>query len=79
MPQYAYIHIQYARPTFITEVLSLSFHLSKAAFNDCYSELTLYTVLVTLIGLVPTMRINAKATPINNNNYSWHITAVELV
>ena len=30
-------------------------------------------------GLVSTMGINAKATPINDNDYSCHITAVELV
>ena len=35
------------------------------ALNDCYSELMPYTTL-TLIELVSTMHINAKATPINN-------------
>ena len=33
----------------------------------------------TLIGLLSTVCTNAKATPINNTNYSCHVTAVQLV
>ena len=29
--------------------------------------------------LVPTMHTNSKATPINDNGYTYHITAVQLV
>ena len=51
---------------------------STAAFNNCYSELTTYTVLANS-GLVSTMHTNVKATPINDNDYSCYVTAVELV
>ena len=44
-------------PTFITEV---SCYFTKAVLNDCYSEVMAYTALVlTLIGLVSTTRMNA--------------------
>ena len=38
-----------------------------------------YTVLAFLIGLVSTMCINAKATSINDINYSCHTAAIELL
>ena len=76
MPQYAYVHICH---THLYNWSILSCYSSKAGFSDCYSELTLYTVLANFSGLVFTIRINAKAMPINDNDYSWHITAIELV
>ena len=33
---------------------------------------------LTLIGLLSTVCTNAKATPINNTNYSCHVTAVQV-
>ena len=55
-----------------------SCYASTAAFNDCYGDLTPYIALA-LSELLSTTRINAKATPINYNDYGCHITAVELV
>ena len=45
--------------------------------NRSYSKKADHTL--TLIGLVSTTCINAKATPINDTNYNCHITAVELL
>ena len=67
----------YATSTFITEALRLVTQV-QLLFNDCYSELTPYTVLANS-GLVSTTRTNVKATSINDNDYSCHVTAVELV
>ena len=54
--------------------------LSKAALNDCYSEVTAYTALVlTLIGLVSTTRMDAYVTPTIDTDYSCHIKAIELI
>ena len=38
-----------------------------------------YVVLANSYWIISTMRINTKATLINDNGYSCHITAVELV
>ena len=55
-------------PTFITEV---SCYFTKAVLNDCYSEVMAYTALViTLIGLVSTTRMNAYVTPTIDTDYS---------
>ena len=35
----------YTTPTFVTEALCLSYYSSTAAFNNCYSELTPYTMV----------------------------------
>ena len=70
----------YATPTFMTEALRLVTQVYTAAFNDCYGELMTYTMLAnSIIGLVSTTHIDAKDTPIHDNNYSCHITALELV
>ena len=65
----------YASPTFITEALFC--YSGIAAFNDCYSELTVYTVLS--YWLVSMMYINAKAMPINDTDYSCNIPAIKCV
>ena len=53
--------------------------LPKAVLNDCYSEVTAYTVLaLTLIGLVSTMCTDAYVTPTIDTDYSCHIKAIEL-
>ena len=54
----------------------LSCYSSTAAFNDCHSELMPYTALANSYGVTHT---NSKTTSINDNNYSCHITAVQLV
>ena len=38
----------------------------------------LYSISFSLTGLVFTMSINAKATPINDTDYNYYTTAVEL-
>ena len=55
----------YATPTFITKVLCL--------------VTLVQLLLLTLSGLVSMMPINAKAMPINDNNYNCHITTIEFV
>ena len=53
--------------------------LPKAALNDCYSEVTAYTVLVlTLIGLVSTTCTDAYIMPTIDTDYSCHIKAIQL-
>ena len=47
--------------------------------NYVFNSLCVKPVKLTVIGLVSTTHINAKATPINDNNYNCHIAAVELV
>ena len=76
MPRYAYVHV---RHTQLYNKNTPSCYSSTAAFNDCNSELMLYATLLTLSGLVSTTHINAKATPINDNDYKCHVTAIELV
>ena len=59
-----------------------SCYLSTAAFNDCYSELIMpYTALANCyeVSAYDALCTNAKATHINDNNYSCHRMAVELV
>ena len=54
--------------------------LPKAALNDCYSEVTAYTVLVLiLILLVSKTRMDDYVTPTINTDYSCHIKAIELI
>ena len=55
--------------------------LPKAALDDCYSELTAYTALVvlTLIELVSTMRMDAYVMPTIDTDYNCHIKAKELI
>ena len=55
-----------------------SYYSSTATFKECYSELMPYTALAYSIVLVSMMCINAKATPINDIDYNYHMTAVEL-
>ena len=76
MPRYTYTHVRNTHPYNLS---ALSCYLSTAAVSDRYSELMPYTVLATLSGLVSTLRTNTKIIPINNNDYSCHITTVELV
>ena len=68
MLQYVYIHIHY---THLYNWSSPSFYSSTAAYNNCYNELMCYTML-TLIRLVFMVCINAKATPVHDNDYSCH-------
>ena len=56
-----------------------SCYSGTAACNDRYSELTPNTVLANCYGLVSMTHTNAKAMFINDNDYSCHITGVELV
>ena len=54
--------------------------LPKTALNDCYSEVTAYTaLLLTLIGLVSTTRMDAYVTPTIHTDYSCHIKAIVLI
>ena len=70
--------VTYITASFITEALRLvtqvKLLLTTFTVNYCLTQCQL-----TLIGSVSTMFINVKATPINNIDYSCHITAVELV
>ena len=59
----------YTTPTCITE----AHHLITQGFNNCYS---LIQYQLTLIELVSMTRVNAKATPINDNGYSCHRTCL---
>ena len=77
MPRYAYVH---ACHTHLHNWSILSCYSSTATFNDCYNELMPYTVLANSYWVsVYNVYINTKATPINDNGYSCHVTAVELV
>ena len=76
MPQYAYVHICHTQPY---KWNAPSCYSSTAAFNNCYSELMPYAALANSYELLSTMHTNAKAMPINDNDYICHITAVELV
>ena len=67
----------YATPTFITEVLRLT--QVKLLLIDLTVNKHLIQHWLTLIGLVSTMRINDKATPIKDTDYNCLLTAVEFV
>ena len=56
-----------------------SCYSSTAVFNECYSELTPYTALANCCGGCVYDAYQFQATPISDNDYSCHITAVELV
>ena len=47
MSQYTYIHVRHTQPYNLS---AQSCYLSTAVFNDCYSELTPYTVLANFYG-----------------------------
>ena len=64
-------------PTFITEALCLVTYV-QIYLTTISVDKHLVQRQLTLSGLVSTTRTNAKATPINDNDYSYHITAVEL-
>ena len=72
----------YATPTFISEALRLvtllQLLLTTVAVNNTLYSAS-YVTLITVSWLVSTTCINAKATPINDNDYNCHITAIELV
>ena len=68
------IHLHHTHPYSLS---APSCYSSTAVFNNCYSELMPYTALAN--SYVSTMRTNSKAMPINDNDYSFHITAIELV
>ena len=51
----------------------------SAAFKDYYSELMPYTVLANSWWISVYDAYQSKATPINDNDYSCHIQAIELV
>ena len=76
MPQYMYIYVHH---THLYNWNVPSCHTSTATFSKFYSELILYTTLPSLIGLVSTTWINAKATLINNIHYNCHTTAVNFL
>ena len=46
--------------------------LKYSYFNNCYNAIAAYTVLTYSIGLVSMIHINAKATPINDIDYTCH-------
>ena len=76
MSRYTYIHIRHIYPY---NWSATSYYSSTAAFNDCYSELTPYEVLGNCYGVSAYDEYQIQGvTPINNNDYSCHITAVEL-
>ena len=68
----------YATPTFTTEVHCLVTQV-KLLLTTVTVNKSLIQCQLILIGLASTTCINAKAMPINDNSYSCHITAVELV
>ena len=68
----------YATPTFITEALSLVTQVQLLVITVTVNKCLIQHQL-TLIGLVSTVNINAKATPINDTVHNCHITAVDLV
>ena len=66
----------YTTPTFILEELCLVTQVQLLLMT--YIELIPYAELVNSYWISFTMRINAKATPINTIKYICYITAVEL-
>ena len=68
----------YATSTFITEALHLVTQVQLLLTTVTVNERLIQRYL-TLSGLVTMMHANAKATPINDNDYSHHMTPVELV
>ena len=68
----------YATPIFITEVFRLVTQVQLLLTNVTVN-LRLIQCYLSLIGLISTTCINAKATPINDTDYNCHTTAVELV
>ena len=71
-----YAHVHHTHPY---NWSASSCYSSTAAFNDCYSELKPYTVLAKCYGVSAYDAYQFQATPINDNDYNCHITAVELV
>ena len=66
MARYAYIYLNHTQ---LYNWSAPSCYLTKAALNNCYSEVTAYTALVlTLIGLVSTTRMDAYVTPTIDTN-----------
>ena len=63
----------YTKPTFIAEVLCLVAQVQLLLPNVTVNK-HLIQCQFTLIGLVSTMYINAKAIPINNTDYNCHKT-----
>ena len=70
--------VMYTAPTFTTELLRLVTQV-QLLLMDITVNLRLTQRQLTLVGLVSTMRINTKATPINDTDYNCHTTAAELV
>ena len=71
MARYAYVYLNH---THLCNWSTLSSYFTKAALNDCYSEVMAYTELVlTLIRLVSTTRMDAYITPTIDTDYSCHI------
>ena len=70
--------LTYTTSTFITEALRLLTQVQLLLIDFTVNQ-SLIQRWLTIIGLVSTMHITAKATPINDTNYNCHITAVELV
>ena len=63
MAQYAYVYLNH---THLYNWSTPSCYFTKAALNGCYSEVTAYTALVlTLIGLVSTTRMDAYVMPMH--------------
>ena len=77
MARYAYVYLNH---THLYNWSAPSCYFTKAALNDCYSEVTAYTAQVlTLIGLVSATRMDAYITPTTDTDYSCHIKAIELI
>ena len=66
----------YATPTFITKAFYLVTQVQLLLMNATVNKFLIQCQL-SLIGLISTTRINAKAMPINNTDYNCHTTAVE--
>ena len=64
----------YTTFTLIIEVLR-----NTAAFNDCYRELMPYTALVNSYWVTVYHAYLCQGTHINDKDYSWHITDIELI
>ena len=64
MAWYGYIYVNHA---YIYNWSALSCYLTIAVLNDCYSEVTAYSVLGYFIGLVSTTRVDAYAVTLTND------------
>ena len=77
MARYLYVYVNHA---YLYNWSLSSCYLTTTVLNDCYSEVMAYTALAySYWAIVSATRMDAKAIPTNNTNYSYHLKTIELI